>query len=457
MISAARPPFAGAHPLVRLSVPLSICAALVSGWAFVHHRTMVEAAAALLTTLPLLLCPRLRVVFIVFGGLLIFHSSATLTPPKLYFLLGAAVAVAGALLHLPRLARDPLRRDLAPLFAASRAFAVLIFISLIVSIAYVTPHRSWLRDVSPYLLVAAAPLLAFDAQAAWSERALRRLLVLAGLAGTAAFAVQWLSNRHIVSISTVFGLPTFLLGAALFSYAVAVVLEGDRKRLGWFLLASAILVGLIATGTRSSGILLAAPIAIIFGGRRRFVRRSIRLAIVIPAAAFIAFLGVQSLIRLTAAHQDVFQARVHLLRHTGTASDQSYTDRLNQTKAAWREFARSPVFGVGPGYQISWVDPTGAERSSAFLDSPVEYIAKFGLLGLWPLVLLIWAVQRTLRLLRRRTGERTIGQLAIIGFGAIFICWWVLGVPFDDKGFASGLLLLLALAFSEAAAMSRPR
>lgn len=457
MISSVRPSLGVTQSLVRASVPLSIGAAFVVGWAFVHHRTLVELCAALLTTAPLLFSPRARIVFIILGGLLIFHSSSDLTAGKLYFLVGAAVAVAGALSHQRAFVNDPVRRDLAPLFAASRAFVVLIFASLIVSIAYGTPHRSWLRDVSPYLLVTAAPLLAYDAQKALSARALRRLLVISGVAGTAAFAAQWLSSRHIVSISNVFGLPTFLLGAALFSYAMAIVLEGDRRRAGWFVLASAILTGLVATGTRSSVILLVAPIAIILGARRRFARRSIRFVLVIPAASLLVVLGVQSLIKFTGAHRDVFEARIHLIRHTGTSSDQSYSDRLAQTHAAWHVFKRSPLLGVGPGYQISWEDPTGLLKSSAFVDSPVEYLVKFGLLGLWPLLLLVWAILRTLRLLRRRTGERTIAQLAILGFGGIFVSWWALGVPFDDKGFASGFLLLLALALSEASAVSPSR
>jgi hypothetical protein len=124
-------------------------------------------------------------------------------------------------------------------------------------------------------------------------------LVVAGVAGTAAFGAQWLSNSHIVEISNVFVLPTFLLGAALFAYAMAMVLEADRRRLPWLVRASAMMAGLLATGARASLILLAAPIAIILGARRHFARRSIRFAIVIPAASLLVVLGVQSLIRFT--------------------------------------------------------------------------------------------------------------------------------------------------------------
>ena len=454
MTASYRPSFSPAHVFVRAAFPLSCAAALLFAWGWVHHRTLVALVAALLTTAPLLFSARARIVFIVVGGLFVFQSSDQLSPPKLYFLMGAGVCVAGALRRYRRMAHDPARSDIEPLLVASRAFGLLILVSLFVAMAYGTPQKAWLRDAAPYLLFAVAPLIAYDAKTAWSHRALRRLLVFAGLLGTAAFAAQWLSNRKIVDTSN-FALPTFLLGAALFAYAMAIVLEGERQRLRWLVLASGILAGLLATGTRSSLILVAAPIAIIVGARRHFARRSIRFAIVIPAVALLVILGVQTLISVTGADRQAFASRIDLLRHTGTSSDQSYTDRLAQTQAAWDAFEDAPLLGVGPGHLFEWVDPSGNELSVTVVDSPVEYLAKFGLLGLWPLLVLAWAVGRTLRLLRVRAGERTVGQLAIVGLAGAFVCWWALGVPFNDKGFASGFVLLLALALSEASMLER--
>jgi O-antigen ligase len=452
-MSAARTPQA-LHAAVRASVPLSACAALLTGWLFLNHRSLVVLTAALLATLPLLFSPVARVAFVVFGGLLVFHSAAELTPPKLLFLFGVAVSVAGALARAQHFKRDPAHRAVAPLFAASRAFLVLILVSLPVSMAHQTPHKEWLRDAAPYLLFAVMPLLAYDAKTGLSERALRRLLLVAGLAGTIAFVAQWLSSRGIANVS-VFGLPTIMLGAALFAYAIAVVLEGDRQRLRWLVLASAILAGLLTTGTRSAVIVLAAPIAIVLGARRHFARRSVRLAIVLPAAVLLIALGVQSVLRTTGAKRDKLDSRVQLLFHTGGSTDQSYAARLAVTRASWKVFRQSPLLGAGPGYPISWEDSNGVQTSATSVDSAVSYLAKFGLLGLWPLAVLAWSLRRVLRLLREQTGERTIGQLALIGFAAVFVAWSVLQVPFEDKGLASGFLLLLALALSESSAASR--
>jgi O-antigen ligase len=420
-----------------------------------HHRTLVLLTAALLTTAPLLFSARARTLFILFGGLLVFQSSDQLTPPKLYFLMGTAVCVAGALRNYGRLADDPARSDIGPLLAASRAFALLILVSLFVAIADGTPQKPWLRDVTPYLLFAAAPLMAYDAQTVWSHRALRRLLVFAGLVGTAAFAAQWLSNRHIVNISSVPALPTFFLGAALFATAMAIVLEGERRRLPWLLLASTILAALVATGTRSTFIFVAVPLAIIVGARRHFARRSIRFAIIVPAVAALVLVGVEALITFTGADRSALTSRFQVLGETGTSSDLSYQDRLIQTRVAWDAFKTSPVLGVGPGHQFEWVDPSQFEHQQTTVDSPAEYLAKFGLLGLWPLIVLAWAVARTLRRLQLRAGERTVGQLAVIGLAGAFVAWWALAVPFNDKGLPMGFLLLLALALSEASRHAR--
>lgn len=436
--------------LAAAAVPASVVAAVLAGRLVITHRHMAELAAALVLMLPLLLSPRVRTIFIVFGGMLVFQSSDALTARKLLFLLGAAVCVAGALANTWKRSRQPVAHDVAPLFAASRAYVLLVLASLPVSLAYGTPRKEWVRDASVYLLFAAAPVLAFDAQTGFSPRGLRRLLVAAGAAGTAAYAAQWLALRGIVHIPGSFGLPTFLLGGALFAYAIAVVLEGDRNRLRWLVVASAVLAAFTVTGTRSSLVFLAAPVAILIGSRRHAARRFLRLAIALPIAALLVGLSIQYFVHEAGAKSDVLTQRLQLLFHSGGANDGSYIDRRNEDLAAWKLFREHPVLGAGPGHPIPWINNGGTLVTKATVDSPLEYLAKFGLLGLWPLVVLAVSLGRVLRRLRRRTGERSIAQLALIGYAGIFVAWSVLSVAFDDKGFASGVLVLLAVALGEA-------
>lgn len=442
------------NALAAAAVPASVAAALLAGRLFITHRRMVELAAALVLMLPLLLSPRIRTLFIVFGGMLVFQSSDALTTRKLLFLLGAGVCVAGALANTWKLGRQPAARDIAPLYGASRAYVVLVLASLPVSLAYGTPHKEWVRDASVYLLFAAAPILAFDAQTGFTPRGLRRLLVAAGIAGTAAYAAQWLSSRHILHVPGSFGLPTFLLGGALFAYAIAVVLEAERGRLRWLLVAAAVFAAYVVTGTRSSLVFLAAPVAILIGSRRHAARRFLRLAIAIPIAALLVGLSVHYFVREAGAKGDVLTQRLQLLFHSGGVQDGSYIDRRNEHLASWKLFREHPVLGAGPGHPIPWIDNSGTRVSTANVDSPIEYLAKFGLLGLWPLAVLVVATGRVLRRLRLRTGGRSIAQLALIGYVGIIVAWSALSVAFDDKGFASGVLVLLAVALGEAHATS---
>jgi len=436
----------------RAAVPLSFGAAVAAGVIFVMQPALVLLPAVLLPALLLVSSPSARIMFLIFGGLLVFQSSDELTPPKMLFLMGAGVSVVAATVRAQQSTDDPVYPDIEPLLRASRAFVFLIIVSLPVSMAHGTTPVAWLRDVAAYVLFAAAPLLAFDAYSGFSSRALRRLLVVAGLAGSLAFAAQWLSRRGIVSISDVIGLPTFLLGAALFSYALAVVLEGERRRLAWLALAALILAGFASTGTRGAVVFLAAPVAIVLGTRQHQARRSVRLLVVLPAAVFLVALGILTVVRTTGADSDVLSSRARLAYRTGGSGDQSYSERRLQSQASWKLFKQSPIVGVGPGYPISWVDNSGTETSAPTVDSPVSYLAKFGLLGLWPLALLVWAFRLVLKRMQARTGGRSIPQLALIGFAGVVVAWSVLHVPFEDKGIASGFLLLLAIALSESRA-----
>jgi hypothetical protein len=85
------------------------------------------------------------------------------------------------------------------------------------------------------------------------------------------------------------------------------------------------------------------------------------------------------------------------------------------------------------------------------VDSPVAFLADYGLVGLLVAVLLVGGFVSVVRRLRRRTGGRTTMQLALVGFGAIVLAFSVAVVPFEDKGLSAGLILLLSLAAREAA------
>ena len=438
-------------------IALSALAAFALGWAYVNRPTLAVAPVLLLVSLPLVLSAKVRYVVVVFGALFVFQSSDELTNTKLLYLYALGISFGAALVRLPTLSRTPAFRDLTPMFRASLILFAVIVISLPVSALNEVPQKMWLRDVAPYVMVASAPIFALDAQASLSGRTLRRILVAAGAIGTLGFTAQWLSNRGIADLGFLaFGLPTILLAATVFAYGVSVLLHGDRRRLAWTLLTSAVLAMLLTTGTRTAFVLLAAPLAIVFGTRHRLTQRSVRVLVGAPLLAVLVFLGAQAVVSATNADREALAARTTLLFSTGDRSaDQSYIDRLAQTDAAWEAFLSSPIVGIGPGKPIVFETLFEGEQANSSVDSPVSVVTKFGLMGILASIAVVLGYIGTVRAFRARTGVPTIPQLALIGFGAVVVAWSVLLNPFEDKGFALGLMLLLAVGAREASEAAR--
>lgn len=431
-----------------------VCTMLAAGlgWAYLNRPALAVLPALLLLSLPLILSAHARFGVVVFGALIVFQSSDELTTMKLLYLFALGISFGAALVRLSSLAGTPAFRDLAPMLRASIVLFAVIAASLPVSILNEIPQKPWLRDVAPYVMVACAPVFALDAQASMRRATLHRLLVLGGTLGALGFMARWLTNRGIADLSFVaVGLPTLVLASVVIAYGVSVLLHGHRRRLAWAALTAAVFAMLLSTGTRTALVLLAAPLAVVFGSWHRIGQRSFRLVAAAPLVAVLVFLGAQGIVRVTNADTEVLAKRASLLFETGERSaDRSYLDRLAQTESAWESFRSSPIVGAGPGTPIVWLNSFNQVQVATVVDSPVSFLAKFGLFGLVAPLFLAVGFVATLRALGRRTGERTITQLALIGFGAIVAVWSLLHNPYEDKGFAIGLMLLLALAAREA-------
>ena len=315
---------------------------------------------------------------------------------------------------MPQLVQTSAYHDLLPLLRASVVLFGLVVVSFLVSYANDVPQKPWLRDVAPYALVACAPIFALDAQSSFTKRGLQRLVVVAGPSRSARVHGVWLTNRMIADLSFIpIGLGTMLLPAAGFAYAMSVFLDGGRARLGWLGLASAIPAMMLTTGTRTTLLLAVAPLAIVFGGRRRFAGRSFRLLIAVPLVVVFGLATIQGVVAVTGGDRDVLAKRFSLFSQIGEGSDQSYQDRVSQTNAAWALFRSSPVVGVGPGSEIAWSDSFGRPHLSPNVDSPVSFLTKYGALGLVALGFLVAGYIGTLRRLRARTGQRTIAAVRV--------------------------------------------
>lgn len=438
-----------------LAAPLAGAAlAAAFGWALVRHQTLAMLPVALIVVLPLVLSQRTRVLFVVFGALLVFQSSDELNLRKMLYLFGVMVAFGGTLYNLPTLSRTRAFHLIAPMLRASVAIFVMLAASGIVATTFDVPKQTWLRDIGPYALFAFAPFFALEAAASFSGTALRRLLVVAGSVSGLSFMLRWLANRGLADLGLAqIGLPTLLLAASAFAFGLAVVLEGERRRLAWLVLTIVLFVMLVSTGTRTIGVLLAAPLAIVLGSRRHLARRSLRLVVALPIAVVIGVVAFLTVVNFGNVERAELSRRAALLTESlgDTGSDQSYLDRADQTRTSWSLFRSSPLVGVGPGHPFPWVNYRGIPQPpKTVVDSPISYFAKFGIMGAVTLVILALGFISLLRRLAAATGGRSVAQLALIGYAAIVAATFVLLVPFEDKGLSTAALLLLAVALREA-------
>jgi len=124
-------------------------------------------------------------------------------------------------------------------------------------------------------------------------------------------------------------------------------------------------------------------------------------------------------------------------------SDMSFQDRLTQTKLAWETFLTSPVVGVGPGYDFAWTDTSGFRYDGFSMDTPLIYLAKFGLIGLIPMLLFVAASLRLVLALWRRRQSTSSEFLTVGGYGIALGVTAILVSPMEDKGVAFALILLV--------------
>jgi O-antigen ligase len=389
--------------------------------------------------------PRARFLLVIGGGLLFLQGSDELTTSKLGYLAIVSLAFIAAATNMLRAGRSGAFHLARPLLTSSFAIFVMIAASFLVAQANGHFVTTWVRDVAPYALFAMAPVFAIDAHTAFSPRLLRIILVLAGSVATISYVVEWSLQRGIVElpVSRV-ALPSFLLVGALVAFGFAAALGGHKSTGRWLLLTAGILTLLPLTGSRSIVVLVVVPLAIVLAARRGALRRSLRLAAIVPVVVLIVLVAVQGLLLTSNANVEAFSERIEALADAGASDDQSYRERALQFEVSWSAFLSAPLTGVGPGARFDW---QGSGDAWLVLDTPLSFLAKFGLIGVGAVLVTAIAYLSFLRRLRRAMGV-TVPYLALIGYLALVAGWSVLYVPFEDKGsgLAFGILTAIALA-----------
>jgi O-antigen ligase len=298
-------------------------------------------------------------------------------------------------------------------------------------------------------------------------------LVVLGLFGGISWAVEWVDRRQIADLPLDRLLfPSAFVPATLYVFASASAFVARRRWLFWVATASVSLAFFLMTGTRSSLLMLSAPLgmAVFVGWRHWRSSAAVLLAhLAIAAAIVLAFQVALTSVPATARPDagspgqsvpgspsaDPLTGRLGTIPDLveSPASDPSMRERVAQYRAAWALFAGSPFIGVGPGHPIVWTDVSGNVQSGWTADTPLVVAAKFGFAGIAVFIafaISYWAILRT-AVVRNRGAAVT---LALIGYGVWLILSLPLGFLIEDKGASLGLILLLALAFDHVAAES---
>jgi hypothetical protein len=380
-----------------------------------------------------------QIGIVLVGGLVLLHGEDQLTPAKLAYLVVTGLVVLNATAHFLHLRKTAIGRSVAPLFVSSLALLGMLGISFLVAAGNDATASDWLRDSSPYLLLAATPFLAVSLRATSSPGFVKGLLVAAGGLTAISFWIYFASRRDLPSPGSDFLLPSFYLPAALFAYATTVGIQQRRRAWLWTLLAFGVLSLIFLSGTRTTLIFLAAPaVVLLLSPQRGPALAGIVVALIAFVVAWTVALPVSGV---------GTQEATERLTSTPLAGGQSLRDRSRQSEAARRTWEEHPILGVGPGHFFQW-SSFGYRTRSFTIDSPVSYAAKFGVLGL--LFLVIAGISLTLFCRERLRDPITReGATALAGFAAIAVAGIPFGVPPEDKGFAFGFLLLLSLALPD--------
>lgn len=425
-------------------VLVTLLLAITSGTAVALSPTAVLIGALALVALISVTSSSARFVLVLAGGLVVFGSSDRLDGSKLAYLVWVVVCAVIALGALDRNRGLNSSVDIRPLLFGSAAIFGAVALSFAVASMANIPVAASLRDAAPYGLLAIAPLLGADGARSRLGKHIDVLIVAVGIASSVGFAVQFLGRRGIVELPFgTLGFASVHLAALAFAVAMAAILSRQPRRLLWAVVAAAVLTLLLMTGTRSALVLLIGPAAMVVANGQRLTR-AVRLAggmIAVSLGILIAALVAAQLAWFDLA---AVIARFGSLANLGSnpMTDPSYLERSASVTAVIAAFSSSPLFGVGLGYEYQWIRFGGTSVSGFTIDTGLDLIAKFGMVGLALLGIGTFVPVRLLWRIRAHLPENI--RLSIVGFAAISIGTIPLGNPFSDKGFGLGAALVVA-------------
>jgi O-antigen ligase len=221
----------------------------------------------------------------------------------------------------------------------------------------------------------------------------------------------------------------------------------ERFKIRWLLLALAVLIGTLMTGTRSTIVFVMAPLFILVfsKAKKRRVIPLLLISVIVVTALYSYLMSSSNLNnKVLESLRDRIQITADLISNDSITNDLSYMERINQTKIARREIQRSPIIGAGAGKQYEVYRSNRTYAVSNSLDTPLYVFAKYGIAGF--IVLMIFVISIYKQLIRSHL--KNVYSISLIAFLGIMIGWYSMINPFDDKGSGLSFILLFALAIN---------
>lgn len=433
-----------------------LCGALAT--VVIVAATIVNAAAALAVpaAVALVLVVRYswaRAAFFMLGAFLVFQTSAGLSAPKIFYFSVVALSVLVSLGRLRRLAHDPVLRALRPAYFGGLGIIVW---QLVLVLPYSVGVRgvsveNWLRDGATYVLIGCAVIIALDAVGSTSRSLARGLVVMVGVIAAYSFATRWISARGLVETANNDDGATLLSSVTALTLAVglafALALADGRLRWRWLVLGVLFVLAILVTGTRSGvvfGLVLVGIVGV--SSKRRAPYRLVLAGAGVAVAAVAVAVPLSAMFFNNAEFLTQRLASIWTTVQNGVQSDQSGAIRSRAYEYCLQVWHQNLLFGRGEGWPF--VNPTTGVLGTDFsVDSPLVYLAKFGIIGC--LVLGTFLVCVLVPLIRRGHGfDYAVENTAVRGCVAILIGFIPFGATLEDKGFSITIALAVLLVGS---------
>lgn len=392
--------------------------------------------------------PGFRFAWFVGGALLVFQTGDGLSAPKLIYFAGATAAAIISFIRMPEILKEGWARRFKP--ALWGAILLLIWVGGVTAIHALvvegTPVVMWARDALTYILIALAVPIGIDAATTIPQRWARRIAIVIGIASAAGFSFVWIQSRGYGSEDDIE--RAFLASMVACTIPIALcfsfALAGRRFKPWWLVLGTAMIVAILITGTRT-GVVLAIILVGMVGAvsKERISLTKAISGLLIGIAAVVVLLPLAASRFSSAGDVATRIGSIFETLRGGFGEDRSGAIRLRANGSAFDIFLTNPLLGQGPGVYFPNPNPGGVSTNFT-LDTPMMYLAKFGLLGtavvLSTLVLIVSAALK-----RDHRIPWLVESTAVKG--AVFA--WVGILPLastpEDKGFAISMALMLVL------------